>query len=81
MITIDRMSLPLSYTPKVGDLLEITEISGGDGRWKWGVKAAGGMDIRLSKRELAWLMKHLMNRDAAAFMLWHTTGKPLEEEQ
>jgi hypothetical protein len=39
MITIDRLSLPTDYAPKVGDLLQIEQISGGSrGRWQFKVK-------------------------------------------
>jgi len=73
MITIDRMSLPPIYTPQIGDILVITEITGGNGRWTWKVAKANVVPKEL----IAWLLKRLSPNDAADFMLWCSTGKPL----
>ena len=78
MITIDRMSLPIHYRPQVGDMLVITEITGGDrGRWKFKVAR---IEPVIPKEMIAWLLKRLDANDAAAFMLWCSTGKPLPSE-
>ena len=76
MITIDRMSLPLSYTPQVGDMLVITEMTGGNGKWTWKVTKVNAVGV--SRGLIAWLLKRLSPNDAADFMLWCSTGRPLE---
>jgi len=47
MIILDRLSLPLEYEPKVGDILRIKSIKGGSrGRWWWELELLDAEAVR-----------------------------------
>jgi len=66
MITINRLSMPSEWTPKVGDLLEITNITEvGKGRWIYDVKFSLVKIVRIAfcsaseRRRVAWKIQKI----------------------